>query len=141
MKLIKKEVAERLKMSPRSVQMYSDNGLIPYIIKQPGKGNNRWYDHKAMFILLLIKELQNHDVSLSIIKKITLSLDIHNLPLTLCHYNVDTYCVYFTEEKKIKYCDNVIISLPDSKQVIYIYPIGSIVTKVAYQLYKLLSED
>ena len=72
---IKKQVAAATGLSPRTIQFYTETGLVtPGIEDAKGKGGNRKYSRMNVAEFLVIKELAERGVHLTIIKQI-----IHHL--------------------------------------------------------------
>jgi DNA-binding transcriptional MerR regulator len=67
----KKQAAEALGISPRTIQFYTDQGLlIPEVANPSGRGTTRKYSRKNLVELLIIRELANYGLSLDKIKSI-----------------------------------------------------------------------
>jgi DNA-binding transcriptional MerR regulator len=67
----KKQVAEAIGISLRTVQFYTDDGLlIPEIANPSGRGTSRKYSRKNLVEFLIIKELAQYGLSLGKIKAI-----------------------------------------------------------------------
>ncbi len=66
---IRKEVSECTKIPARTIQYYTDRGLlIPDVAPTKGRGTTRRYSRKNMFELLVIKELVRHGIKLERVK-------------------------------------------------------------------------
>lgn len=67
----KKQVAEAIGISLRTIQYYTDEGLlIPEIANPSGRGTSRKYSRKNLVEFLIIKELAKYGLSLGQIKGI-----------------------------------------------------------------------
>jgi DNA-binding transcriptional MerR regulator len=67
----KKQVAEAIGISLRTIQFYTDEGLlIPEIANPSGRGTSRKYSRKNLVEFLIIKELAKYGLSLGKIKAI-----------------------------------------------------------------------
>lgn len=73
----KKQMADLLKVKPRTIQYYTEEGLIvPAENPAGGKGSTRKYSEHNFFQFLLIKELSTLGFDLKTIKQIVKALDI-----------------------------------------------------------------
>jgi len=72
---IKKEAAKVLDITPRTIQFYTDDGLIiPEIANPTGRGTTRKYSKRNLIELLLIRELAKNGLSLEKIKNVMTEL-------------------------------------------------------------------
>jgi len=68
---LRKEIVPLVKVSGRSIQYYTDLGLVvPQIHNPSGKGTKRLYSTKNVFELLLIQLIIQHGMKLSDVKPI-----------------------------------------------------------------------
>lgn len=68
---LRKEIVPLAEVSGRSIQHYTDLGLvIPQIYNPSGKGTKRLYSTKNIFELLLIQSVIKHGIKLSDVKPI-----------------------------------------------------------------------
>jgi DNA-binding transcriptional MerR regulator len=66
----KKQAAEALRITPRTIHYYTDEGLItPEIANPKGKGTTRKYSAKNLLEILVIRELVKLGLNLSRIKQ------------------------------------------------------------------------
>jgi DNA-binding transcriptional MerR regulator len=67
----KKQAAEALGISSRTIQFHTDQGLlVPEVSNPKGRGTTRKYSRKNLVELLIIRELANYGLTLEKIKSI-----------------------------------------------------------------------
>ena len=67
----KKQASEALGISARTVQFYTDQGLlVPEVANPSGRGTTRKYSRKNLVELLIIRELASYGLSLEKIKTV-----------------------------------------------------------------------
>lgn len=66
----KKKVSELTEMTPRTIQYYTDEGLLVPVENPSGRGVTRKYSKYNLFQLLVIRELAKHGHDLGTIKDI-----------------------------------------------------------------------
>lgn len=68
---LRKEISPFVDLSPRTIQYYTDAGLVkPEIDSSRGKGSKRRYSVRNMFEFLLIKKLMDFGIPLAKMKSI-----------------------------------------------------------------------
>ena len=76
MKYLKKDIANILKLSPRTISFYTDMGVvIPDIANPTGRGKKRVYSEENLIQFLIVKRLKKYGISLKVIKSVVSKID------------------------------------------------------------------
>ena len=87
---IKKEVAEIVGLPPRTIQFYTDSGVVtPDVYQGRRRGDHHKYSVRNLFEFALIKKLREFGMVVSVIRKI-ISDYVHNLDHdSLTHFDYE----------------------------------------------------